>query len=640
LKSGVDCRRTISSVRAVESWVVKLGLWQIFLSYSVHMSANNPLSLLKQTYGYDQFRGQQEEIINHVIAGGSSFVLMPTGSGKSLCYQIPSLCREGVGVIVSPLIALMQDQITALAQLGISAGAINSSMSDREVFIVKDKLERNDLDLLYVAPERLVMPDFVELLKSVKIALFAIDEAHCVSQWGHDFRPDYTALSFLAERFEGVPRVALTATADRATRKDIIERLKLEGGRTFIGGFDRPNIHYSIQERNNPKKQVYDFIMNNHSEDSGIIYCISRKKVEEMAEWLQKKNIHALPYHAGLTPETRNRNQDRFLRDDKVIIVATIAFGMGIDKPDVRFVAHMNIPKSIEAYYQETGRAGRDELPSNAYMIYGMDDAVMQRNWIEDSEAPEIQKRIEHQKLNALLGLCEAAICRRQVLLEYFDDSGEPCGNCDTCDTKPQTFDGTIPAQMALSAVYRTGQRFGMVYVVDVLMGKEDDRIIQFGHDQQSTFGIGKQWSKPEWQNIFRQLVSRNLLMVDVNEYNGIKITEKGFAFLKRKESIEFRKLSVKQKAKRDKSTRRSKPVMSDESDQGLFEKLKEARQAMAKKRRVPAYVIFHDKTLIELASRRPQSFEEMLEVNGIGESKLKKFGQTLLDVILADRNG
>ena len=611
-----------------------------FYSYFVHMSANNPLSLLKQTYGYDQFRGQQEEIINHLIAGGSSFVLMPTGSGKSLCYQIPSLCREGVGVIVSPLIALMQDQITALAQLGISAGAINSNMSDREVFEVKEKLEHNNLDLLYVAPERLVMPDFVELLKTVKVALFAIDEAHCVSQWGHDFRPDYTALSFLAERFEGVPRIALTATADRATRKDIIERLKLEGGKIFIGGFDRPNIHYSILERNNPKKQVYDFIMNNHPEDSGIIYCISRKKVEDMAEWLQKKNIHALPYHAGLTPEVRSRNQDRFLRDDKVIIVATIAFGMGIDKPDVRFVAHMNIPKSIESYYQETGRAGRDGLPANAYMIYGMDDAVMQRNWIEDSEAPEIQKRIEHQKLNALLGLCEAAICRRQILLEYFDDRGEPCGNCDTCDTKPETFDGTTPAQMALSAVYRTGQRFGMVYVVDVLLGMMDDRIIQFGHDQQSTFGIGKEWSKPEWQNIFRQLVSRNLLMVDVNEYNGIKITEKGFAFLKKKESIDFRKLSVKQKARRNKSTRRSKPVMSDESDQELFEKLKEARQAMAKKRKVPAYVIFHDKTLIELAGRRPQSFEEMLEINGIGESKLEKFGQTLLDVILADRSG
>ncbi len=609
-----------------------------FYSYRVHMSANNPLSLLKQTYGYDQFRGQQEEIINHLIGGGSSFVLMPTGSGKSLCYQIPSLCREGVGVIVSPLIALMQDQITALAQLGISAGAINSSMSDREVFMVKDKLERNDLDLLYVAPERLVMPDFVELLKTVRIALFAIDEAHCVSQWGHDFRPDYTALSFLAERFKGIPRIALTATADRATRKDIIERLKLEGGKTFIGGFDRPNIHYSILERNNPKKQVYDFIMNNHAEDSGIIYCISRKKVEDMAEWLQKKNIHALPYHAGLPAEVRSGNQDRFLREDKIIIVATIAFGMGIDKPDVRFVAHMNIPKSIEAYYQETGRAGRDGLPSNAYMIYGMEDAAMQRNWIENSESPEIQKRIEHQKLNALLGLCEAAICRRQVLLEYFDDSGEPCGNCDTCDTKPQTFDGTTPAQMALSAVYRTGQRFGMVYVVDVLMGIADQRIIQFGHDQQSTFGIGKEWSKPEWQNIFRQLVSRNLLMVDVNEYNGIKITEKGFAFLKRKESIDFRKLSVKQKARRDKATRRSKPVMEDEDDQELFEKLKEARQAMAKKRRVPAYVIFHDKTLVELADKRPQSFEEMLEINGIGESKLKKFGQTLLDVILTER--
>ena len=602
----------------------------------MQLSAKNPLSILKQTYGYDQFRGEQEEIINHLIEGGSSFVLMPTGSGKSLCYQIPALCREGVGVIVSPLIALMQDQITALAQLGISAGAINSSMSDRGVFEVKQKLENNNLDLLYVAPERLVMPEFVELLERVKIALFAIDEAHCVSQWGHDFRPDYTALSFLAERFEDVPRIALTATADKATRKDIIERLKLENGRTFVGGFDRPNIHYSILERNNAKKQVFDFIQSYHPEDSGIIYCISRKKVEEMAEWLQGKDINALPYHAGLPAEVRSKNQDRFLREDKIIIVATIAFGMGIDKPDVRFVAHMNIPKSIEAYYQETGRAGRDGLPSNAYMIYGMDDAVMQRNWIENSEAPELQKRIEHQKLNALLGLCEAAICRRQVLLEYFDDTGEPCGNCDTCDTKPQTFDGTTPAQMALSAVYRTGQRFGMVYVVDVLMGKEDDRIIQFGHDQQSTFGIGKELSRPEWQNIFRQLVSRNLLMVDVQEHNGIKITQKGFTFLKQKESIDFRKVTISKKTKADKPSRRKKPALDDEDDQELFEKLKEARQLMAKKRRVPAYVIFHDKTLIELADKRPQSFEEMLEINGIGESKLKKFGQTLLDVIIA----
>jgi len=601
----------------------------------VHQSVNNPLTILKQTYGYGQFRGQQAGIIDHVVQGGSAFVLMPTGSGKSLCYQIPSLCREGVGVIISPLIALMQDQITALEQLGISAGAINSGMPYGEVLRVRQKLENNQLDLLYVAPERLVMEEFLELLDQVNIALFAIDEAHCVSQWGHDFRPDYTALSLLARRFKGIPRIALTATADKATRKDIVDRLKLGDGKTFVGGFDRPNIHYSILERNNPKKQVFDFIKNNHSGDSGIIYCISRKKVEDMAEWLQGKDINALPYHAGLTPQVRSRNQDRFLREDNIIIVATIAFGMGIDKPDVRYVAHMNIPKSIEAYYQETGRAGRDGLPSNAYMIYGMDDAAMQRNWIENSEAPDIQKRIENQKLNALLGLCEAAICRRQILLEYFDDTGEPCGNCDTCDTKPETFDGTIAAQMALSAVFRTGQRFGMVYVVDVLMGKVDDRIQRFGHDKQSTFGIGDKLSKNEWQNIFRQLVSQNLLMVDVNEHNGIKITEKGFLFLKKKESVNFRKLTEKQKAKKEKSGKKSKVVLDNDLDQSLYENLRTARQLMAKKRRVPAYVIFNDKTLIELAQERPQSFEEMLGISGIGEAKLKKFGQTLLDVIL-----
>jgi ATP-dependent DNA helicase RecQ len=602
----------------------------------VHQTVNNPLTILKQTYGYGQFRGQQAEIIDYVNRGGSAFVLMPTGSGKSLCYQIPSLCRDGVGVIISPLIALMQDQITALEQLGISAGAINSGMPYSEVLRVRQKLENNKLDLLYVAPERLVMEEFLEILDQVNIALFAIDEAHCVSQWGHDFRPDYTALSLLASRFKEIPRIALTATADKATRKDIVERLKLVKGKTFIGGFDRPNIHYSILERNNPKKQVYDFIRNHHAGDSGIIYCISRKKVEDMAEWLQGKNINALPYHAGLTPEVRSRNQDRFLREDNIIIVATIAFGMGIDKPDVRYVAHMNIPKSIEAYYQETGRAGRDGLPSNAYMIYGMDDAAMQRNWIENSEAPDIQKRIEHQKLNALLGLCEAAICRRQILLEYFDDSCEPCGKCDTCDTKPETFDGTIAAQMALSAVFRTGQRFGMVYVVDVLMGKEDDRIQRFGHDRQSTFGIGDKLSKNEWQNIFRQLVSQNLLMVDVNEHNGIKITDKGFLFLKKKDEVNFRKLTEKQKSKKEKSPRKARIALDNDLDQALYESLRTARQQMAKKRRVPAYVIFHDKTLIELAKARPQSFDEMLNISGIGEAKLKKFGQTLLDVILA----
>ena len=596
---------------------------------------NNPLHILEHIYGYDQFRGQQADIIKHVVDGGSAFVLMPTGSGKSLCYQIPALCRDGVGVIISPLIALMQDQLTALEQLGISAGAINSAMSYDQVFKVKQKLKNNELDLLYVAPERLVMKEFLEMLDNTNIALFAIDEAHCVSQWGHDFRPDYTALSLLAKRYEKIPRIALTATADKPTRKDIVERLALEGGKTFIDGFDRPNIHYAILERNNPKKQVLDFIKNNHPEDSGIIYCISRKKVEDVAAWLQGKGINALPYHAGLTPKIRSQNQDRFLREDNIIIVATIAFGMGIDKPDVRFVVHMNIPKSIEAYYQETGRAGRDGLPSNAYMIYGMDDAAMQRNWIENSEAPEVQKRIEHQKINALLGLCEAAICRRQILLEYFADSCEPCGNCDTCDTHPETFDGTIAAQMALSAVFRTGQRFGMVYVIDVLMGKDDERIARFGHDKQSTFAIGKEFSKIEWQNIFRQLVSQNLLMVDVNEHNGIKITEKGFQFLKEKATISFRKLTEKQKVKREKKVKKVAIALDNDLDQSLYEDLRVTRQQLAKKRRVPAYVIFNDKTLAELAQVKPQSLDEMLDISGIGAAKLKKFGQALLDVII-----
>ena len=596
---------------------------------------NNPLHILENIYGYDQFRGQQADIIKHVVDGGSAFVLMPTGSGKSLCYQIPALCRDGVGVIISPLIALMQDQLTALEQLGISAGAINSAMSYDQVLRVKQKLKNNELDLLYVAPERLVMKEFLEMLDNTNIALFAIDEAHCVSQWGHDFRPDYTALSLLAKRYEKIPRIALTATADKPTRKDIVERLALEGGKTFIDGFDRPNIHYAILERNNPKKQVLDFIKNNHPEDSGIIYCISRKKVEDVAAWLQGKGINALPYHAGLTPKIRSQNQDRFLREDNIIIVATIAFGMGIDKPDVRFVVHMNIPKSIEAYYQETGRAGRDGLPSNAYMIYGMDDAAMQRNWIENSEAPEVQKRIEHQKINALLGLCEAAICRRQILLEYFADSCEPCGNCDTCDTHPETFDGTIAAQMGLSAVFRTGQRFGMVYVIDVLMGKDDERITRFGHDKQSTFAIGKEFSKIEWQNIFRQLVSQNLLMVDVNEHNGIKITEKGFQFLKEKATISFRKLTEKQKVKREKKVKKVAIALDNDLDQSLYEDLRVTRQQLAKKRRVPAYVIFNDKTLAELAQVKPQSLDEMLDISGIGAAKLKKFGQALLDVII-----
>lgn len=599
-----------------------------------------PLKILQETYGYDKFRGKQADIIESVVAGNNAFVLMPTGSGKSLCYQIPSLCREGVGIVVSPLIALMQDQISAMEQLGISAGAINSSMSPQEVMDVKSKLKAGELDMLYVAPERMVLPDFLCMLSECKIALFAIDEAHCVSQWGHDFRPDYQGLSVLAEAFPDIPRVALTATADTATRADIIERLKLEDGQTFIDGFDRPNIHYTIEPRSSAKQQIWKFIQEKHPEDSGIVYCISRKKVDDMAAWLRGQGKDAMAYHAGLPAAERNKNQARFLREEGVIMVATIAFGMGIDKPDVRFVAHMNIPKSIEAYYQETGRAGRDGLPSNAYMLFGMDDAAMQRNWIETSDADQLQKRIEYQKLNALLGLCEAAICRRQILLEYFSDKSEPCGNCDVCHNAPEVFDGTVAAQKAISAAYRTGQRFGVGYLVDVLMGKEDDRIISFGHDKQSTFGVGQEFNKPEWQNIFRQLVSQGFLEVNVAEYNTIRISDRGASFLRDKDAkIVMRKATEKSKAARTRAKSKAVGVsleIESDADQELFEQLKNVRQMIAKKQNVPAYVIFHNKTLAEMAKAKPQNFDEMLEVGGIGESKLKRYGQPFLDVILS----
>ena len=599
---------------------------------------NQPLDILRKLYGYDAFRGQQAEVINHLISGGDAFVLMPTGSGKSLCYQIPALCRDGLAIVVSPLIALMQDQIIALENLGISAGAINSSMSFDDVNTVRQQARNGNLDLLYVAPERLVMPEFLDLLDSYNIALFAIDEAHCVSQWGHDFRPNYAALSLLAERFPNIPRIALTATADEPTRKDIVERLGLQNGRTFISGFDRPNIHYSIINRNNPKRQLWKFITDNHENDSGIIYCISRKKVEQLASWLQEQGLDALPYHAGLLAKMRNKNQTHFLRGEKVIMVATIAFGMGIDKPNVRFVVHMNIPKNIEAYYQETGRAGRDGLPANAYMIYGMDDAAMQRGWINDGDADEHQKRIEHQKLNALLGLCEAANCRRQILLEYFGDSSEPCGNCDTCQTKPEVFDGTVTAQKALSCAHRTGQRFGVGYLIDVLLGADDERIKSFNHHQQSTFGIGTEHSKKDWQNILRQLVAQNLLEVDIAGHGGVSITKKGRKFLNDKQIIELRKpprQATTEKLKQEIKTVNT--ALETEQDKALFQALKAIRAELANSKNLPAYVIFHDKTLIELATQKPQSLNAMLTINGIGETKLKRYGQEFLEAILND---
>ncbi len=595
------------------------------------------LDILKKTYGYDSFRGQQAEVIGHVAAGGNAFVLMPTGGGKSLCYQIPSLVREGVGVIISPLIALMQDQVEALKQLGIRAAAINSSMDAAHVAQTKRAILRSDIDMVYVAPERLLMPDFMELLGQANIALFAIDEAHCVSQWGHDFRPHYTQLASLAERFPHVPRIALTATADTPTRKDIVERLRLEGGRIFVAGFDRPNIHYGIAVKDNPRQQILRFIKTSHAGESGIVYCLSRQNVEDMAQWLKEQGYNALPYHAGLDAAVRAKNQEIFLKEDAVIMVATIAFGMGINKPDVRFVAHMSIPKNIEAYYQETGRAGRDGLPAEALMLYGMSDAAMQRSFIENSNAPNSQKRIEHHKLGALLGLCEAARCRRQIMLGYFgDEDAGACGNCDTCLAPRETFDATTSAQKALSCVYRTGQRFGVGYLIDVLLGKENDRIRQFGHDALPLYGVGKEHDKNQWQSIFRQLVAQDLLAVDIAEHGGLHLTEAGKKFLKEKESLRLCKPAerVRDNGRTRAPASRTAIAFESDADQRLFVALKEARMALARAQNIPPYIIFHDKTLRELALHKPSSREDMLTISGIGEQKIARYGDAFLSVI------
>jgi len=587
--------------------------------------------ILQKTYGFSAFRGSQEEIISHVAAGGHAFVLMPTGGGKSLCYQIPALLREGVGIIVSPLIALMQNQVEALKLLGIRAAAINSGVTAEDIVAAKRALHAGELDLLYVAPERLLMDDFLALLDEMKIALFAIDEAHCVSQWGHDFRPHYKQLSLLAERYPWVPRIALTATADAPTRKDIIECLQLQDGKSFVAGFDRPNIRYAIQPRDNAKDQILRFIRGRHAENSGIVYCLSRKSTEETAAWLCKEGFTALPYHAGLDPKKKKKNQDRFLKEEKIIMVATIAFGMGIDKPDVRFVAHMNIPKNIEAYYQETGRAGRDGQPSETLMIYGAQDTVLLRNFIDQSAAPDVQKRIEHRKLSSLLALCETAGCRRQALLEYFGDACGPCGNCDTCLSPPETFDGTIEAQKALSAVYRTGERFGAAYLTDMLMGKADERMQKFGHDQLSTFGIGKEHSKPMWGAIFRQLLALGLLQAD-GEHGGFKITPAGMEFLREKKTLHLRK--PEKPARAERRTQALEALSGGDKDVALFIALKALRMELARAQGVPPYVIFHDKTLEEMATHKPATLDALGTLHGVGEKKRALYGEVFLKEI------
>ncbi len=595
-------------------------------------------AVLRQVFGYDSFRGHQEAVINHVIDGGDCLVLMPTGGGKSLCFQIPALVRPGTAIVVSPLIALMKDQVDALRQAGVRAAALNSSLGMGEAAAIERAMRNGELDLVYVAPERLVTPRCLELLADIEIALFAIDEAHCVSQWGHDFRPEYLQLSLLHERFPDIPRIALTAIADGPTRRDIVERLALGEARIFAAGFDRPNIRYRIVTKKDAKAQLLAFLAEEHRSDAGIVYCQTRRKVEEVADWLAMKGRLALPYHAGLDAATRQRHQDRFLKEEGVIIVATVAFGMGIDKPNVRFVVHLDAPKSLEAYYQETGRAGRDGLPADAWMTYGMADVVALMKLLDGSDIDERQRRIERQKLNALLGFCETAGCRRQVLLGYFGERDHPrCGNCDNCLTPVSVWNGVVAAQKALSAVFRTGQRFGVAHLVDVLLGKMSERIRQLGHDRLKTFGVGAELQRHEWHSVFRQLVAQGHLAVDIEGHGGLQFGETGVAVLRGELPVEFRKevetaANGRRRALRGAASSEAGALSA--ADEALWQRLRSTRLELAREQSVPPYVIFHDATLMDMVRRRPRNLAELGEIPGVGRSKLERYGETFLKVI------